>query len=202
MMGGFSEEFDEEFRWAINDGAEIARDTYLDFSSSGRYFSEIPFVDVFPGRESSEKQGLALNIASVVLEHTHKGKRGFVAVKNRDRDKYALIGGKVESLLDRSSDNLDAVSCIIREASEEIGTKLHPKSLVGVALTPKDFLEVPNRTGYRDNENSLMNICFYATAANPRQLDEVIENPEKYIPSWVLPRSLLRQLLICNLLFK
>ena len=102
----------------------------------------------------------------------------------------------------RNLDNLDAVSCIIREASEEIGTKLHPKSLVGVALTPKDFLEVPNRTGYRDNENSLMNICFYATAANPRQLDEVIENPEKYIPSWVLPRSLLRQLLICNLLFK
>ena len=174
-----------KFEWAINDGgfiAKMAACTYQHIREEGiEAFRDIPVINVPYEGKSRMPPGVGLNVGSVIIPHTYKGKRGRVVIKNTDSYKYANIGGKVEVLNDEHSANVDIHSCIMQEASEEIGVNLHATSIVGSASTPLD--KVVNDPEVTTGDfTSILNTCIRARPVNPKQLDDAIAHPERYIP--------------------
>jgi len=169
---------DGGFKWAINDGNFIGKMAACDYLHRGEYchgaFSAIPVVNV-SGEGKTMPYGFGLNVGSVIIPHTFKGKRGRVVIKNRDSEHYANVGGKVEVFRGIESANIDVHSCIAREASEEIGVGLHAVSIVGVSCTPWSYL-FPNDDVQPGGLNCVLDTCIRARPVNPKQLDEVIEN--------------------------
>jgi hypothetical protein len=171
-------------QWAINDGQyvgwTIAKEQ--EFARMGlHYLQEIPVVAVPTKCKSRMGQGFALNVGNVILPHTYKGKRGYVCIENFDREGKALMGGKVEGMTDAASTNIDASSCVIAEAAQEIGVPLRGISIIGCALTPLDLLH-SNADKRKDHMNSILTTSILAAPVNLKQLDEAIEHPEKFIP--------------------
>lgn len=165
------------FRWSINDGMFIGKMASCDYLHRGEYgvgaYPDIPLVSVH-GEGKEMPSGLGLNVGSVIIPHTYRGKRGRVVVKNRDSKDYANIGGKVEVFEGIGSSNIDVHSCIVKEASEEIGVDLHAVSIVGVACTPWSFIS--QDCDVKAGEiNSILDTCIRARPVNPKRLDEVIE---------------------------
>lgn len=174
-----------EFDWSINDGPCIAESVFKEhlYSLMGKSFlPEIPTVNVPNSTESQMPFSFGLTVGSIILPHNYKGKSGYVCIKNNDSDNYSLIGGKVETLEGAHSRNIDTVTCIMKEAGEEIGVQLYGRSIVGCALTPWDYIFPDDVGKVKSGErNSLVNTCIHARPFNPGLLDEAIENPDKFI---------------------
>lgn len=167
-----------DFRWAINDGPFLARRVSLDTSRDGRYFSEIPVAKVYLDGSFSTRApaGLAMNVASCSIIHDYQGKSGHVFIKNMDSPHLAVVGGKVES----SALNIDVISAAVQEGSEEIGVRLQPLSIIGVALTPLDWVKKDAQM-YEGGITSVLNTRFLVRPLNPEQMDDAIKHPARYI---------------------
>lgn len=170
--------------WSITDGPSIAKMFHRAhrLRYDGRQLhQEIP-IATLPHFDSKMPFGYGSEVASIILGHEYKGKDGFVFIKNHDSPGYALVGGKVESLNDSGSRNIDAVTCIVDEGAQEIGVNVTGLSIVGSAMTPLDMIDEKNGIGAQPNgKNSIINTCIYARATNPGQLDGAIENPQQFI---------------------
>lgn len=179
---------DETFRWGINDGGYIGKRVASirnEIEKEGRDpMYDLPFVNIKLPRQSNLGWGHGLNVGSVVIPHSYKDKRGRVLIKNRDSEYLANVGGKVEIPKGRNSDNADVVGCVLTEAGEEIGVSLRGVSIVGTSITPWDLAPSNNSNMPKPPEgiNSILNTCIRARAIFPDQLDEAIENPQKFIP--------------------
>jgi hypothetical protein len=181
---------DDEFRWTINDGPYLTRMAVAEYYSNSqgkRGLEQIPTVTV-PIKNKGilpNTQGYGINIGNVVLTHTYKGEDGYVYIINSDSLHPALIGGKVENLRDVHSNNVDVHSCIVSESGGEIGVNLHALSVIGTALTPIGVLDSDVRPREIDRNDkivhSLITTSVLARAANPAQLTDAIDHPEKYI---------------------
>lgn len=178
-----------QFAWSINDGGYLG----LRVAHSKRYKAEngieplqnIPFVNVLLPRASDLPSGVALNVASIILPHDFKGKRGRVVIKNRDSEYYANIGGKVE-IPSTSPYNTNVIGAAIAEAGEELGIPLHPQSIVGVALTPFDLVITDRPQTIRKihgDTNSVINTCLRVTPARPKDLENLLnKGPQAAVP--------------------
>lgn len=168
----FGRKNSNDFKWAINDGSYIA-------SLMARNLSGIPVSRPLTDEETKiSGMDFGLDVVSLIIPHTYKGKRGYVAIRNSDNpDALALAGGKVERLEDIASHNIDVISCGVAEGEEEIGVNLRALSIVGVSMTPKDLLDLPPDVIEKIKGNSIFNTCILAQASNPHQMDEAIKDP-------------------------
>ena len=141
------------------------------------YLRKIPCVNSAPQTESDSRElGCGLAISSIFLVYRPSPSDEFhIILLQRKGDIYpGYGGGKIETLNDAESKNLDPISCCIEEGREEYGFDILPLGLMGVACTP---LHMPSEKYY----NSLINYSFIARPKNLKQVEEALKNPGNFL---------------------
>ena len=101
-------------------------------------------------------------------------KERIILVQKKGDSFPGFPGGKIETLLDNQSNNVDPISCCIAEGAEELGFDIIPLQLIGVGVTP---LHMRSENDY----NSLVNYCFLGAPKNPLKVQDALKNPRKYL---------------------
>ncbi|PIO08542.1 hypothetical protein COU59_01385 [Candidatus Pacearchaeota archaeon CG10_big_fil_rev_8_21_14_0_10_34_12] len=173
-----------DIKWATPEDhtiAELATDCLSNFDwveKDTSWVKRIPCVGVkSPFTDNlNDNAGCGMAVANmmVVFHPNPKDKLHFLMVRRKGDDYPGYAGGKVESQRDINSQNLDPISCCIREGAEEFGFGVMPLGLIGVACTP---LEFPSEKYY----NSIITYSFIARPINLLEVREAMRNPRSHL---------------------
>lgn len=161
--------------------ARIATDIIHNFNwedNSTTWYRKIPCVGASPLTESEDRVlGCGLSVSSIVLlyQPSISEEKKIILLKRKGDEYPGYAGGKIETLTTEHSVNVDPISCCSEEGEQEYGFSIQPRALICCACTS---LDVPEPARFY---NSIINYAFVAEPTNPRQVEEALKNPSKFL---------------------